>query len=454
MAAPDIVVVLSDQQRPDACGVYGQALPVTPNLDAMASDGVVFEHAFTVQPLCGPARASLQTGLMPTRLGCWRNGLALPMGIDTLATRLGALGYRTSYVGKWHLASDRGRLPPDRVPARLGTKPVPRERRGGYADGWIAADALERTSGPFGGHVFDTDGRRVDFDGYRVDAITDLAIDELCVADERPRLLFVSFLEPHHQNSLGRVVGPKGWAERFRDYDVPADLARRPGDWRWNYAEYLAACASLDANLGRLLAAIDDARDAANTLVLYTSDHGNHFRTRNLDYKRTCHDASIRVPLVVRGAGFDRGTRNDALVTLLDVVPTLVTAAGGDDPQLDGRPLQYARADDEHRQHVFVQISESQVGRAIRTPTHTYSVRAPGHDPRLGKQQPSSDLYVDDKLYDNAADPAQRRNLVKHAALAELRHELAARLLTEIERVEDQSPRIVHKTTEESAPPV
>src|SRR6185503_8960863 len=100
MPAPDIVVVLSDQQRPDSCGVYGQALSVTPNLDAMASEGVVFEHAFTVQPLCGPARASLQTGLMPTRLGCWRNGLALPMGIDTLATRLGALGYRTSYVGK------------------------------------------------------------------------------------------------------------------------------------------------------------------------------------------------------------------------------------------------------------------------------------------------------------------------------------------------------------------
>jgi len=440
MRAPDILVVLSDQQRPDSCGVYGQRLPVTPNLDAMARDGVVFDNAFTVQPLCGPARASLQTGRYPTRLDCWRNGLALPVGIDTLATRLGALGYRTSYVGKWHLASDRGKLPPGRLPARLATKPVSPARRGGYADGWIAADALERTSGPFGGHVFNAQGRQIDFTGYRVDAITNLAINELRVTDARPRLLFVSFLEPHHQNSLGRVVGPKGWAARFRDFDVPGDLAGRAGDWPWNYAEYLAACASLDANLGRLLTAID----AHNTLVVYASDHGNHFRTRNLDYKRTCHDASIRVPLVLRGPGFDSGTRNDALVTLLDLVPTLVIAAGGEDPQLDGRPLQHAT---DPREHVFVQISESQVGRAIRTRTHTYSVRAPGHDPRLGKQQSRSDVYVDDKLYDNVADPWQRTNLAKDPAFADLRRELAASLLADLERVEDHSPRLVHRPT-------
>lgn len=447
MAAPDIVVVLSDQQRPDSCGVYGQRLPVTPHLDAMGVAGVVFDNAFTVQPLCGPSRASLQTGLMPTRLDCWRNGLALPLGIDTLATRLAALGYRTSYVGKWHLASDRGRLPEGRIPAKYGTKPVPPARRGGYADGWIAADALEHTSRPYGGHVFNADGERVELEGYRVDAITDLAIDELRVPDDRPRLLFVSFLEPHHQNSLGRAVGPKGWAARFADHDVPADLAGRPGDWRWNYSEYLACCASIDANLGRVLAAIDGGRGADNTLVVYASDHGNHFRTRNLDFKRTGHDASIRVPLVVRGPGFTGGVRNDALVTLLDVVPTLVTAAGGDHPLVDGIALQHAFGDGRRRDQVFVQISESQIGRALRTATHTYSVRAPGHQPGLGRSRPDSDHYVEDKLYDNVADPAQRSNLVRDPATADLRAELAARLLGEIERVEECAPTIAYANT-------
>jgi len=443
MGPPDIIVMLSDQQRPDSCGVYGQRLPTTPNLDAMAAEGVVFENAFTVQPLCGPSRATLQTGLMPTRVGCWRNGLALPVGIPTLATRLAALGYRTSYVGKWHLASDRGRLPGDRAPARFGTKPVPPERRGGYRDGWVAADALERTSGPFGGHLFDAAGRRVHFSGYRVDAITDLALNELRTVDHRPRLLFVSYLEPHHQNSLGRVVGPRGWARRFRDYDVPGDLAGRAGDWHWNYASYLAACTNLDANLGRMLAAIDGERGVDEALVVYTSDHGNHFRTRNFDYKRSCHDASIRVPLVLRGPAFRNGVRSDAFVSLLDIVPTLVTAAGGADPGLDGRPLHDVLHGRKARDDVFVQISESQTGRAIRTRSHTYSVRAPGHAARLGHRAPDAPVYVEDALYDNTVDPHQRNNLVADPAFGDLRRQLGDRLLAEVARFEGASPRIV-----------
>ena len=90
--APNVLVVLTDQQRPDSCGVFGQRLPVTPVLDGLAARGVAFEQAFTVQPVCGPARASLQTGWYPTRIGCWRNGLALPSGVTTLADRLRELG--------------------------------------------------------------------------------------------------------------------------------------------------------------------------------------------------------------------------------------------------------------------------------------------------------------------------------------------------------------------------
>ena len=74
MAPPNVLVVLSDQQRPDSCGVFGQQLPVTPRLDALAASGVAFDNAFTVQPVCGPSRAAIQTGQYPTRIGCWRNG--------------------------------------------------------------------------------------------------------------------------------------------------------------------------------------------------------------------------------------------------------------------------------------------------------------------------------------------------------------------------------------------
>ena len=107
MGQPNVLVVLSDQQRPDSCGVFGQRLPVTPHLDSLAAGGVAFDNAFTVQPVCGPARATLQTGEYPTTVGCWRNGIALPPGTETLADRMHGLGYQTGYIGKWHLASDR-----------------------------------------------------------------------------------------------------------------------------------------------------------------------------------------------------------------------------------------------------------------------------------------------------------------------------------------------------------
>jgi uncharacterized sulfatase len=443
---PDIVIVLSDQQRPDTMGVYGQALGTTPVLDALAADGTTFDQAFTVQPVCGPARASIQTGRVPTELGCWRNGLALPEGTETMATRLAGLGYRTGYVGKWHLASDRGpRLPPDRQPARFEKRAVPPERRGGYTDAWVAADALELTSGAYRGHVWDEDGEEVALHGYRVDAIGDLAVDRLnrlATDDDRPFLLFVSFLEPHHQNDRFRTIAPKHQARHFRDFDVPGDLRGTLGDWRWNYAATLATCASIDTNVGKLLDALRARGRFDEALIVYASDHGSHFRTRNLEYKRSCHDASIRVPLVVHGPGFAGGVRSDRLVTHLDLLPTIVTAAGGEDPHLAGRPLQQAVDSGDWRDEVLVQISESQIGRALRTNTHTYAAAAPGRNPLRGHLAPAADTYVETHCYDLVADPFQRRNLSGGRESEALRRTLAERLADAIARVEGTRPTI------------
>jgi uncharacterized sulfatase len=446
VAQPNVLVVLTDQQRPDSCGVYGQRLPVTPVLDDLAAGGVVFDNAFTVQPVCGPSRAAWQTGRMPTTVGCWRNGLALDPGAETMATRLGSLGYQTGYVGKWHLASDRGRrLPAGRAVARYEKAPVPVERRGGYRDAWVAADALELTSGAYGGRLFDESGREVALDGYRVDAVTDVAIDGLRrFSPDRPFLLFVSFLEPHHQNDRFRTIGPKGWARRYADFDVPGDLAGWRGDWRWNYAEYLACCASIDANLGRLLDALRADGRVDDTLIVFSSDHGSHFRTRNLEYKRSCHDASIRVPLVMAGPGFTGGRRRDDLVTNLDIVPTLVAAAGGTaDPGLDGLPLRHPPAASDARPDVFVQISESHIGRALRTRTHTYAARAATRNPLAGHLAPGAGAYRTSHMYDNVADPHQRHNLARDPSTSALRAELATTLADRIESVEGARPHLI-----------
>jgi len=427
MSPPNILLVFSDQQRWDTVGCYGQPLGITPNLDHMAEEGVRFEHAFTCQPVCGPARSTLQTGKYPAEIGVFTNHRMLPIDENTIAKRLSATGYEVGYIGKWHLAS----YGPLDGPDNYRTRPVPPERRGGYVDYWLASDTLEFTSHSYDGHMFDADGNRVEFPPhrYRADVLTDWAIDYLrSRTGERPFFLFLSYIEPHHQNDHNRYEGPHGSEEKFKDFVIPGDLVGTEGDWRENYPDYLGCCNSLDANLGRLRAELDRLGLTEDTLVIYTSDHGSHFRTRNSEYKRACHEGCIRVPMIMYGPGFKGGRIIDDLVSLVDLPPTVMEAAGLPVPDsMRGRPLQplMQGTPEDWPQEVFLQISESQVGRAIRTKRWKYSVRAPHRD---GRNDPDSDRYVEDFLYDLQNDPHEKYNLVRHPFYAALRAELAETL--------------------------
>ena len=432
--SPNIVFLFADQQRWDTCGCYGQPLDVTPNLDQFALEGTRFEHAFTCQPVCGPARACLQTGKYATETRCHVNGRALPLRERTLAHHLSEAGYDTGYIGKWHLASG---------PEDWAMKPVPPERRGGY-DYWLASDVLEFTSHAYDGHMFDAAGRRREFpEGrYRVDAQTDWVIEYLrSRRREEPFFLFVSYLEPHFQNDHGHHEGPIGSKTKFRDFAVPGDLVGTGGDWRQEYPDYLGCIHSLDENVGRIRNALQDLGMADNTLLIYTSDHGSHFRTRNDEYKRCCHDACIRIPLIIRGPGFvGRGAPRQP-VSLIDLPPTILTAAGLAAPAtMRGRPLQDlldGKAPD-WPEEVFVQISESQCGRAVRTLDWKYSVRALG----TPGDAPASEVYVEDFLYDLRTDPHELNNLVTVPGLAGVRRELAETLKRRMKQAGEAEPRI------------
>ena len=149
-----------------------------------------------------------------------------------------------------------------------------------------------------------------------------------------------------------------------------------------------------------------------NTIVAFTSDHGCHFKTRNDEYKRSCHDASVRVPLALQGPGFDGGGQVEELVSLLDLPPTLLDAVGCAVPaEMQGRsflPLvqkqQTAWPDD-----VLIQISETEVGRAVRTKRWKYGVVAPNADPWVDM---NAERYLETYLYDLLADPYELCNLV------------------------------------------
>lgn len=445
---PNIIFIFSDQQRADTMGCYGQPLPVTPVLDGVAREGVLFTNAYTPQPVCGPARSCLQSGLHATATGCFRNNIALPLDIDTLARRLAAGGYDVAYIGKWHLASTGGTADIPLEPAvSFTTSPVPAGRRGGYGGYWLAADVLEHTStGLDGGRMWDAAMNEVTFPGYRVDSQTGFVLDHIESRDgARPFFLFVSYLEPHHQNDRFRFEGPPGSKERWKEYHVPGDLEGTAGDWRESYPDYLGCCNSIDTNVGKILAKLREKGIENDTVIIYTSDHGCHFRTRNAEYKRSCHDASIHVPLVIAGPGFMGGTRIDGMVSLLDLPPTILRCAGLPVPATwHGRPVQdlVAGTAVDWPDDVFVQISESQVGRAIRTSRWKYAVRAPGKN---GNHHSWSPVYEEDALHDLEVDPHERVNLVADPAFASIRNELARRLVARMVSAGERAPRIVPK---------
>lgn len=447
----NIIFYFSDQQRADTI-----CREITPNLESLAKEGVLFDNAYTCQPVCGPARACLQTGKYASENGCYINGISIDTDYEHfLAEELGKLGYDTAYIGKWHLASDTiGSKPRN----NLRIKPVPVRLRAGYTDYWMAADCLEFTSACYGGYVFDKENNKVEFDGIRSDTLNGYATDYIISKKDstKPYFLFISQLEPHQQNTTNTFECVKGLDEKFQDYPLPKDLSsHKTGDYKKEFAKYLASCNRLDTNFGDLVKAVKESGQWDNTIIIYTSDHGCHFKTRNFEYKRSCHDASIHVPMIMVGGGiFDianKGKENGAItgnvfsgaVSLIDIPSTIIDMAGGSVPQdYQGNSMLKGMDGKTRNTSVFIQISESQLGRAIKTDKYTYSVKK---RLSMGIEGGSANTYVEDILYDNNNDPHQINNLIKDKKYAAVRDELREELLCYIKRVEGKTPLIKKK---------
>ena len=445
----NIIFYFTDQQRWDTCGCFGQPLDITPNLDQLAREGVKFDNAFSPQPVCGPCRALFQTGKWPTETGCFRNNIMLPAGVKTLGSYIEEAGYETAYIGKWHLASDGELEKPPTIDHTVTA--IPKELRGGYTGFWRAADVLEFTSHGYDGYVFDENDRRIDFKGYRADCINDLALEFFDQYDgKRPFFMTVSQIEPHHQNDRKHYEGPEGSRERFKNFILPEDLKALGGNAVEEYPDYLGQCASLDENLGRLVAKLKEKGLYENTVIIFASDHGSHFLTRNRDahlngyddYKRSCHDAALHVPLVIAGGPFKGGIAVEELVSTASLPKTILALAGVDvgEAMIGENLLDVVEKKDDNRPNeIFAQISESRVGRCIRTARYTYSVYAPGVS---GGEAAAADVYADDFLYDMEKDPHQLNNVVADPAYAQVKEALRLRLLDWIEKAEGKRPEI------------
>lgn len=423
---PNIIVFFTDQQRWDTTGVHGNPLDLTPNFDRMAQRGTHAYSAFTCQPVCGPARSCLQTGLYATETTCYRNGIALPQTMTTLAHRFNDAGYQTAYIGKWHLATEDAA--------------VPEEERGGYQY-WLASNILEFTSYAYDTVMYDSDNAPVKLPGYRVDAVTDAAVRYIDAHKDNPFYLFISYIEPHHQNQLDNYPAPDGYEERYRGKWIPPDLAALGGSTHQHIAGYYGMVKRLDEAFGRLLDALKSLGLRDNTVVIFTSDHGNHFKTRNGEYKRSCHDSCVRIPMALQGPGFDSGGQVRELVSLIDLPSTILDAAGLPIPgEMQGRSLlRLLRGEiDAWPEEVFIQISEDHIGRAVRTHRWKYEITAEGNP----WAQPDSDVYTEACLYDLEADPYELCNLIGLDSHQEVVQIMRERLLRRMVEAGEKAPQI------------
>lgn len=425
---PNIIFYFSDQQRWDTLNEN-----IMPNVWTLGEQGLLFENSFTCQPVCGPAHACLQTGQYATQNKCYWNGIPLQENSKTLADHFNENGYDTAYIGKWHLASDRA---PGRG-CHCEKTAVPLEKQGGYKY-WRGADVLEFTSHGYDGYVFDEKGNKVEFTGYRADCINDFAVEYINNHNgEKPFFMFISQLEPHHQNDHGHFEGPKEAVDKYKDYPIPEDLSFLSGDYKKEYPDYIAAINRLDANVGKLVDTLKKKGIYDNTIIIYTSDHGCHFKTRNFEYKRSCHDSCIHTPLVFGGGAIPVAENTDALASLIDLPPTILNLAGIEIPEsYSGNVLPANGTDAPERDCVFIQISESHIGRAVRTKEWKYSARAIGS----GWHKPRAVHYFDDYLYDLKNDPCEKNNLVKDENYSKVLQQMRTLLAREMVNAGEKMP--------------
>jgi arylsulfatase A-like enzyme len=413
---PSVLLILPDQLRGQSVGCLGNPEVRTPNLDRLASEGLTLPNTFANTPVCCPARAVLLTGRYAHRNGMVANDLRLRESETTLAELLAARGYRTGFVGKWHL--DGGPRAPGFVP--------PGPRRQGFQF-WAASECSHRHFRPT---YFRDTPEPITEDRFEPEVWADRGIEFLEGVGNAPFFLVVAMGPPHD---------PYGAPERYMARYDPERLTMRPnwvegtpGGSRRDVAAYYAAITAVDEQVGRLLAALDRLGRRDDTIVVVTSDHGDMLGSQGRRLKRKPWEESIRVPNLVRyPAGIEAGRTGDLLFSHVDFAPTMLGLCGLPVPgEMQGRDLSAALlgGDVEGPGSVFLQIFVPFLGdesprpwRGVRTSRHLYARTEDG--PWL--------------LYDLERDPFERSNLAEDPAHAATREALDRTLSEWMERAGD-----------------
>ena len=468
MRPPNLLFVMTDHTNAQAIAPGSPC--ATPTLDALAARGTRFGRCYTTNAICSPARASLMTGLYPSAHGMWDcTHTQRAEWVDVPASRFGyfsqnlaAAGYHNGYFGKWHVEQS-GELEQfgwhehdqscQGAPVTLADDGRVTVHTPGYRDYLLTG--INDAPGPVAHPAFE---RGIEF-------VTRAA------RRARPWCCFVSTIEPHDP-----YRPPRAWAARYADggplpaeRPLPAEgplpdslrdacldkpeVVRRMArvwrdlsddDWRRVRAGYWATISWLDSELGRLLDALAASGQADNTIVVFTSDHGDMLGAHGLAAKGvgTAYEEVYNIPLVISAPGQPAcGEDGDTLCSLVDLAPTLLELCGAEPlPGIHGRSLAPVLAGQRGgRDAAYAEFFGQRF---------VYSQRIVWHGEHKYVFSPGGV----DELYNLADDPGERRNLIDEPAQAELVAAMCARMWAKMAEIGDESLHNTHYATLRTAP--
>lgn len=448
-AQPNILLILPDQMRASAMGCDGNTEVKTPNIDRMAAEGIRFKRTYANVPVCCPARSILMTGTYPHVNGMVANDLRLREERVTIAEMLRDAGYRTGFIGKWHL--DGGPRDPGFVP--------PGPRRQGF-EFWAAYECHHKHFEP---DYFRDTPERIVVNKFEPEASCDFAVEFLkSQPKDKPFFLTVQMGPPHDPYGAPdnymklydaeKLTPNASWQAGSEGRPTPKGGLRRgplanrfvPVGGKEEIAAYYAAITAIDDQVGRLLATLKETGVDENTIILFTSDHGDMLGDHGMRRKRKPYDESARVPGILRWpARVPKGQVVDTLFSHIDMAPTLLSLAGQTVPKdMQGADLsrvalgQTKDGPEAVLLQIFVPFHPDGITtpwRGIITKDYTYA------------------RYEDEPwvLFDDKADPHQMKNLATDPAAKDLREKLDAQLAALMKKNRDSwsfnSPELVEE---------
>jgi len=484
----NILFIMCDQLRWDYLSCTGHPYLRTPNVDRLAARGVTFDHAYCQAPICGPSRMSFYTGRYPWTLGSGYNGFPPRVDEMTLGDHLRPLGVRSVLVGKTHMAANRDDM------KRLGINP---DSDLGVLVSECGFEAFERDDGLHPHEAFDPNLRynrwlrekgydspnpwhdfansaagpsgevlsgwhmkwahlpaRISAEHSETAYMTDRAMDCIDGLGDDPWCIHLSYIKPHwpyvapapyHDMYDASHVLPvnQGSAERRNPHPVHGAFMQHGDSATFARAEvrervipaYMGLITEIDDHLGRLWMFLEERDLFQNTMIVFTSDHGDYLGDHYLGEKELLHEESVRIPMIVYDpraeADACRGQHSDALVEGIDLIPTFVAALGGEPAynRLEGhslQPLLFGADDSEWRDAAFSEIDYSM--RDARAILNQPPAEARGYMVRTRRYKYLFWENFPAQLFDMHADPAEQNDLGPDPASVEIMAEMRERL--------------------------